>query len=291
MEPRARFHKIDRVLWEIMGLNIMVAVAKIILGYATNTTSVAADGFHSLSDGLSNVVGLVGIRFARKPQDEDHPYGHGRYETLTSFFIAGMLLFIAYNLIQRAVGAFRSPSQPTVNWLSWVVMGASLCVNVFVVWYERRAGKTLKSDLLLADALHTVSDIYVTLSVMAALIGVHLGWAWADPAAALIVCAVIVWSAIQILWQGTDVLVDHIVLNPLLVKAEVEKVQGVLGCHEIRSRGRPDAIYVDLHMLVADDMSVKEGHDLANEVEERIKSVFSGVQDVIVHIEPASHPH
>jgi cation diffusion facilitator family transporter len=170
-----RSRSISAVLVRVLVLNLVVAVSKISLGLATSAVSVLSDGFHSLTDTASNVVALVGVRLSSQPPDEDHPYGHRKFETLASIGILIFLILVLFEVASSAVDRFRTGGTPTVGVISFVVMGATFLVNLGVVIYERRAGRRLSSEILLADAHHTMSDLMTSATVIVALIGVKFG--------------------------------------------------------------------------------------------------------------------
>jgi len=235
-----RYRSVAHVLWIVLGLNLLVSVAKMILGLATNCLSVFADGIHSLSDGASNIIGLIGIRLARQPKDFDHPYGHRRYETLASLAIAFLLLFVFFHLMGKAWHVFLHPRNPEAPFVSFLIMAGTMVINIGVTLMERAKAKELKSDLLRSDAMHTASDVLVTFSVILGLILIRLGWPWVDPLATAFVALVILWVALGIVKESSDVLCDRIVLDASEVRGLVKSIPGVKGCHMIRSRGRRD---------------------------------------------------
>lgn len=286
-----RARQVAWVLWVVLGLNWAVALAKILLGLATRSIAVTADGLHSFSDGASNIIGLVAIRIARHPADEDHPYGHQKYETLASTAIAFLLFLVAFRVYKEALSGFLNPEPMRVSALSFVVMGVTLVVNIFVVAYERRAAKRLNSDLLRSDSSHTLTDVFVTLSVLAALLGTKMGIPYLDAGFSLVIATVIIVTALGILKQSSDVLCDKAVLDAAEVKRIVMSLEGVRDCHEIRTRGQADVVYLDLHVLVDNEMTVLVSHEVANRIEKNLRQAFPVVHDVVVHIEPLSHSH
>ena len=173
---------VSTVLYRVLLLNLLVAAAKIALGLTTGAVSVLSDGFHSLTDTASNIVAIIGVRVASAPPDDDHPYGHRKFETMASVGILLFLLLVLREVLSAAWERFRSGGEPDINALTFVVMGATFVVNLGVVVYERRAGRRLHSEVLLADAHHTMSDLLTSATVIAALIGVRLGYPWLDPA-------------------------------------------------------------------------------------------------------------
>lgn len=286
-----RFSQIKRVLIGILAANWLVALAKLVVGAISHSASLFADGIHSLADGASNIVGLIGITIAAHPADEDHPYGHRKFETLSAQVIAVMLLLACYEILRSAVQRVSGNEIPEVNWVSFAVMGVTIVVNTVVTIYEQRQGKKLQSDLLLADALHTRTDILVSLSVIGSLIAAKAGIPHIDSIIAIGIALYIAGNAVWMLWQTSDVLADKIVLNVKEIERVVMEIPGVNACHEIRNRGRRDDIHIDLHVLVDDQLSVEEAHHKSFLIEEKLKTRFPGVTDVIVHIEPLSHKH
>jgi cation diffusion facilitator family transporter len=281
-----RYAAVSRVLFRVLALNVAVAIAKIALGLTSGSISVLSDGFHSLTDGASNVVALVGVRIARRPPDRDHPYGHRKFESMASVGILLFLLLVLVQVLWAAVNRFRSPATPTIDALSFAVMGATLFVNVAVVFYERRAGHRLASEVLLADAHHTQSDIFTSLTVIAALIGVRYGIAWLDPAAALVVAGFIGYACWEIFHDTTRILADEIVIAEDDIRDVVLEVPQVMGCHQIRSRGSADHVFLDLHIWMDASMRLDDAHRISHVVKDRIMARYPQVKDAVIHIEP-----
>ncbi len=286
-DDSARIRGVRTVLWVILGLNVAVAAAKYFYGVATASISMQADGFHSLFDGASNVVGLIGLAVAVRPPDRDHPYGHAKYETYAAAVIGAMLLLASWRVGSAAwLRLTNGGEPPRVDAGSFGVMIVTLCVNVGVAAWERRVGRRLRSELLIADASHTGSDILVSLGVLAGLVAVHFGWQVADPLLALVVAAAILWTAGQVLRQADLSLSDTARLPTPDVCAAALAVPGVLGCHSIRTRGTAAEVLVDLHIQVAAASTVAEGHRIAEEVERAVCARFPEVADVLAHLEP-----
>lgn len=281
-----RFIKIRNVLAGILVLNWLVALAKIVYGYMTRCNSMAADGFHSFSDGTSNVIGLIAIIIASSPPDKEHPYGHRKYETFASIAIAMLLFLISFNLIKSAIINFQKPLAPDVTYLSFAIMLFTTLVNIAVVIYERKRAGELKSDFLLADAEHTKSDILISVSVIFTLFAIKAGFPMMDTVIALIIAVLIGKSAIEILRASSNVLCDKAAIVSDSIKQIVMQISGVKDCHSIRTRGRSDDIHVDLHVTVEPSMHVGHAHEITERIEQGIKNSICGVSDVVVHIEP-----
>jgi cation diffusion facilitator family transporter len=263
-----------------------VAVAKIAYGYTSGAVSILSDGFHSLTDSSSNVVALVGLRVARRPPDLNHPYGHRKYETMTSVVIVVFLTVVMLELGRTAWARLESGQSPEVTATSFVVMLGTLAVNLVVVNYERREARRLSSELLLADALHTRSDVLTSLAVIGALVGVWLGAPWLDAAAAGVVAIFIGQAAFQIAREASGILSDQRVIPTEDIRAVVMQVDGVLGCHQIRTRGSADQVFLDLHVWSAGDQTLNEAHRLSHVVKDRLMAAYPQITDAVIHIEP-----
>jgi cation diffusion facilitator family transporter len=283
-----RHRSVVRVLRRVLALNLIVAIAKIALGYFSGAVSILSDGFHSLADASSNVVALVGVSAAQRPADEDHPYGHRKYETMASLAILMFMLLVLSEVARNAIAHLRAPSVPSLLPVGMMTMIATLVINVFVVRYESRAGRRLRSEVLGADAKHTRSDVWTTLAVMAALGGVWLGYPVLDPIAGLVVSVFIGYACWQIAREASGILADQVVIAEDDIRSVVESVPGVIGSEKIRTRGTEDTVFVDLHLWVDPRTPLGEAHALSHVVKDRLMERFPEIVDVVIHIEP---PH
>lgn len=290
IDMKNHYRQIKKILLIILALNWAVALAKIIYGLSSRCFSMTADGFHSLSDGTSNIIGILGIHFACQPVDKDHPYGHKKYETLFSLGIAAMLFIVSFNLLKQGFQRLQHPTPFQADLGSFAVMLVTLAVNIYVMRYEYKKGKALKSDILVSDSLHTRADIFTSFSVIISLIVTRLGFPLVDPIVTILIALFIGYAAFKIVKQSSDVLCDTAVfLDDQKVKDIVLKVEGVRACHKIRSRGRIDDVYIDLHVQVHPSMHIDNAHQISYHIEEAIKSAIPGITDVVVHMEPLHH--
>ena len=245
-----------------------------------------SDGFHSLTDSASNVMGLIGLRIARKPPDANHPYGHRKFETLAAAGIFVFLLLVVVEVTRSAFSRLRSGAAPEVTPLSFAVMALTVAVNLLVVRYETRQGRALRSELLLADAAHTRSDVWSSCTVLVALAAVWLGYPMIDAVGALIVAVFIARAGIHIGLESSNILADRVVLNEQEIRDVVMGVPQTLGCHQIRTRGTFDHTFLDLHVWFAPDTTLYEAHRLSHVVKDRLMESFPQIADAIIHIEP-----
>ncbi|MDV9720700.1 cation diffusion facilitator family transporter [Clostridioides difficile] len=281
------YKKVKQVLWIILFANFAVALLKIIIGNQIKSYSMTADGFHSLSDGASNIVGLIGIFFASKPKDKNHPYGHKKFEIITSLFISGMLFVIAIKIILSAVLRIANPVVPAITIESLIALIITLFINIFVCMYEYRIGTKLNSYVLISDSLHTRSDIFVSLGVLVTLVGVKLGFpVIIESIVPIIISAFIIYSAYGIFRPSIGILVDKVAVDEDYIKEIVFEFNEVRDVHNIRSRGSKSSIYIDMHVMVDPFISVEQSHDLTHKIEKQIQEEINENAQVIVHIEP-----
>jgi cation diffusion facilitator family transporter len=280
---------VRQVLLLTLVLNLGVAFSKILIGLWSGALAITADGFHSLIDGSSNVVALVANRLANRPPDEDHPYGHRRFETLAALGIGAFLLVTAWEITSGALERLNGGEPPSITPLAFVIMLGTLAVNIFVNTYETRAGRRLRAELLLADAAHTRADIGVTLSVLASMVLITLfGWFWADTVAALVIVVLILRAAWGVLRQTGSVLVDTAPIPSGALRAWVAEVIPVGHVIRARSRGPADATYIDIDVEVAPEVTADHTAAIASAIRDRLEQVVPGVEEVEVHFIPAA---
>ena len=286
-----RLTAIRQVLWLTLFLNLLVAVAKIAFGHHTQTLSMVADGFHSLLDGSSNIVGLLALGFAARPPDHNHHYGHHKIEAIASMFISGMLFWACYQIFSSAYQRVNLHIQPEVNRYSFAVMIGTIIINIWVSRYESRKGREYKSQILTSDSAHTASDVWASLSVIVALIGVKFNIPYIDLIAGSLIAIFVGYSGYKIVVESLDTLLDRAPVDSAKVAALACMVPGVSKCHNIRTRGHATAVYMDLNIHLDPKLPLEQAHKLTHQVIEKIKAEMPEVVDVVVHTEPASPHH
>lgn len=288
-DPRLR--AIERVLYIELAFNIGIAAIKTVYGWFSGSLAIATDAVHSLVDGSANIIGLVLLRYAAAPADENHPYGHRKIEILAACGIGITIGYAAIRFTYSAVSALVSGAhEPTTSPLGFAVIALTMVVNIFVARYEARRARELASAYLAAEAAHTASDVVVTTAVLVSFAASHVGLGWADPIGALIVIVIIARVAWKILAQNLAILVDGAVIDTARVEAVVLAVPGVHGCHRIRSRGTRDAAQLDLHLLLGSDITLRHAHQIAHRVEHALLAELPTLTDVTIHMEPHDDP-
>lgn len=282
-----RKKQIRKVLLITLLLNLSVSSAKIIYGWLTNSVAIYSDGFHSLFDGISNIGGLIALSIASHPPDREHPYGHRKFETVFAIFIGVLMSLTALEIVRNVYESLITAKKPETDEKAFIVLVGTLIVNIFVSNYEKKKGKELKSEFLIADSAHTKVDIYITIGVIVSVVITTLTeLTFVDPIAGLVVGIFVAKEAILIIKESANILADRTALDGEKIAKVVEACRDVEACKDIRTRGTAGQIFVDLKILVNPSISVSKAHDIAEKVEELIKREFPDVVDVVIHVEP-----
>lgn len=278
---------VRRVLRGLLIANIAVVAAKATIGAFAGSLAVIGDAVHSSIDAVYNVLGLIVIHLASRAPDEDHPYGHRKFETLGALGICVVLVVTSFELARSAVSRLVAGGHLIqLTDLSLAVLLGTLAINVLVAWYENRQGQLLQSELLIADAAHTRTDVFITIGVLIGMIFSRQGHLWVDPAVAIAVALLILRVAYQILRRVVPVLVDERAIPEPTIRRSAQGVEGVISAYGIRSRGgKSGARFAELTIAVDPHANVAHAHAIADAVEERLKKDLE-LEEVTVHIEP-----
>lgn len=277
---------VRRVFVGLLVANLAVVGVKLAVGIASGSLAVISGAVDSCVDALNNVLALIVVRVAAKEPDEDHPYGHGKFETLGALAIVGFLSITCFELVRGAVNHLVSGTHRVdVSDFQIALLVLTLGMNVLVTWYEHRRGTELGSELLVADAAHTRADVFVTVGVIASVLFARQGWWWIDPVVAIVVALVIVAVAYQIVVRTVPVLVDQRAIPTHRIQDAAEAVPGVKSAYRIRSRGPSDLRYAEVTVCVDRHADVESAHAIADQVEERLKRDLQ-LHEVTVHVEP-----
>lgn len=277
------------ILWIILGLNWAVAAAKLIYGWMTGSVSMQADGIHSSFDGMSNVIGLIGLWVAAHPPDAGHPYGHKKYETFAAAGIGLLLFGTCLYILRNSYLHWREGIVPEVTAISFAIMLGTMAVNWGVMTWERRRGEVLQSEILVADSLHTASDILSSFSVLIGLAAVAAGYPILDPIAGVVIAGFIGHTGVLVLREASQSLADRARIDAEAIRTVALTVDGVRCCDNIRTRGMARHVFMDLCIHVDPAMAIARAHTVAHHVEDRLKQAFPGVAEVVVHVEPEDH--
>lgn len=285
-ERSNRRASVRRILWWVFGANLVVALVKLGIGIRSGSIAVLGIAAESGMDALNNGVALLAARVASVPPDEEHPYGHGKFETLGALAVASFLSVTTFELVRGGVHRLLAGAPPPqLDRFTFLGLCAVMAVSGVISWYEFRAGRRLGSELLRADARHTLADVLATAAVLGGLGLVALGWRGGDAWVAFGVAGMVGYSGYQILRDAVPVLVDRRALEARKIRAYVETTPGVRKATEIRSRGRMGDAFAELTIHVDPGRNVEEAHRVADAVEEKLEE--EGFAGVVVHVEPA----
>lgn len=288
--------KVRQVLLITLFLNLFVMGLKAVVGIITGSLSLQADALHSVTDSANNVLGLVASHFSSPIPDRHHPYGHQKYEGVAALGIAAFLAIACFEILQGAIEKIWHGSDPVrisgeQLWILLLVLG----INIFVAFYERRVGQEIDSPILIADAYHTMSDIWVTIMVLVGLIGIWQAenlnlpqLQWLDVIFAFPVAILVFASGWEVVRANLPWLVDEMAIKPETIYEIVMSVPGVINCHDIASRGIVGRqVFIEMHLIVdADD--VETAHKITESVEMLLEEKFDPVRTVI-HVEPPDY--
>lgn len=278
-----RDKKIQRVILIEGSANLIVLIAKTIVGFSTGSLAILADAIHSLTDVANNIVAWIIIRLSSLPADREHPYGHKKFETLAVFGLASLLTVLAFEL---AINAFNKEAEEIItgDW-EFGVMIAVLCINISLASWQRNWARRLKSDILLADASHTFADVLTTIVVILGWQLSAMGYPVLDKICALGVSGLIIYLAYHLFKRAIPILVDEFAIDPELLNQTVKAVPGVLQVKRVRSRWMGNIRAVDMIITVDPSLSTEDAHKITDDIEIAIEKRFN-VLDTSIHVEP-----
>jgi cation diffusion facilitator family transporter len=277
-------------------VNVILAIIKIIIGKIGYSQALIADGVHSFSDLVGDALVYVAARASIQHPDKEHPYGHQRIETITTIIIGLILFFVAAGLSWDAIMHFMDEAKERPTLPVIIVAIASIIGNEWLFHYSKNQGEKINSNLLISNAWHKRSDVFVSLIVLISVIGGFIGWLWLDAVGAIIIAILIAKVAIEMIWRSTQELIDRGVDEKKLTEITntINSVPGVLSIHQLRTRLHGNSIFVDLHIIVNPFISVSEGHHIGEQVHQKLIHNVKNLTDVIVHIDPeddeTAHP-
>ncbi len=292
IRPAERAAAASRSTWVSVAVNVLLTTVQITVGVLSKSQALVADGLHSLSDLVSDFVVLVANHFSQKDADEDHPYGHQRYETAASLVLGLILLGVGTGMLIAAAQKLQSPDTvPTVHSVALWVAGAALVSKELLFRYMLSVAKRVKSSMLVANAWHARSDAASSLVVGIGIVGNLAGYPILDPIAALIVGFMVCKMGWQFGWDAMHDLMDRAVdeEEQAAIRQTVLQTAGVRAAHDLRTRKMGDMVIVDAHIEVDATLSVEQGHDIAVDVRNRVMQRHR-VLNVMTHVDPWRRP-
>jgi cation diffusion facilitator family transporter len=289
MFNQQRYNQARRVTLFGALLNFVLAVLKVLFGIVGHSQALVADGIHSFSDLLTDAMVLYASKAANHGPDHDHPYGHGRIETMFTVGLALFLALVGVGIIVEAIQHIIHPGlvvEPSAIVL--VVAVISILTNEWLFRYTKTVGTKIKSKLLIANAWHHRSDAFSSIVVLVGVIGTMMGIHFFDAAAAIIVAILIINMSVKMAWSSMKELVDTGIDEAQkadIIKA-IRQTPGVEAVHQLRSRLLAGDIFLDVHIQVGSKISVSEGHFIADQVQQTLHDHSEDLTDVIIHIDP-----
>jgi cation diffusion facilitator family transporter len=278
-----------RVTLVCAGLNLVLAGLKLVLGVVGQSQALFADGIHSLSDLVSDAMVLVAIRFASDEADEEHPYGHARFETVATVILGLLLLLVAAGIVLDAAERIANPeSLSHPGFLALSGAAVSVVVKEWMYWYNVRAARELESDLMRANAWHHRSDAVSSVIVIVGIAGSMAGYPALDALGAIGVSLLIGKIGWSLGWSGIRELVDTGATGEQLAEItdNIRDAEGVEAFHDLRTRRMGKALLVEVHVLVGSQVTVSEGHMIGDRVRARLLRACDYISEVLVHIDP-----
>ena len=288
VERANRSPAVRATLLSILVLNAVVVIVKIAIGIRTGALAVLGAALESGLDMMNNVMGLLLVSLASRAPDDDHPYGHDKFETLGALGIVGFLSISCFELLREGVHQLLQHAPPHAPDTKEVwLLASTVLINIVVVYYERKRGRELSSAFLLADASHTLTDIYVTGLAVGSLVLARIGYGHLDAVLAIIVALLIARTGYQILRETVPILVDQRGADAEELRAHIASIAGVREVRAVRSRlTASGTLFAEVTIGVSADTPVADAHRLADAVEDRIERAY-GTAEVTVHVEPA----
>ena len=285
-----------RVTRHTLAGNVLLAAFKLIAGIVGHSAAMISDAVHSLTDIVSTIVVIVGVKLGNRSSDDDHPYGHERFESAAAIILSGILLvtglLIGYNAVINAIEMISASDYKVLavpTGLALVAAIVSIAIKESMYWYTRNAAKKVESSVLMADAWHQRADGLSSIGSLLGILGARLGFPAADPLAGVIICVFIVKVSLSVFRDAIRKMTDTSCDEE--TEAEIRAValaqDHVLGIDKIMTRMFGDRIYVDIEISVDSAASLIEAHDIAEHVHDAIESRFEKVKHCMVHVNPA----
>ncbi len=269
-------------------VNLVLTVVKLVVGTLANSAALVADGIHSLSDLASDALVWVAAHHAGHGPDQEHPYGHGRFETAATLGLGILLVLVALGIVWDAVADVFHHEQPIPGSLAiWAAL-FSILANEALYWYTIVVSRRINSQMLRANAWHHRTDAISSVVVLLGVAGAMAGWSYLDAVAAVVVGAMVAKIGWDLGWDAMQELVDSSLDEQTVQAAQqvILSIDGVRSVHMLRTRRHGHEGAADVHVQVAPHLSVSEGHMISQAVEDRLKSEVESITDVTVHIDP-----
>lgn len=279
-------HDVKRVFLIAFALNLIIATLETFYGVFTNTLSMVANGIHSYVDAGSSMLGFFAMKVAAKPSDQNHHYGHQKYETMSALGISFFIILTGWEIAKHAFERLNQPVKIDFYFAGILIVLISISVNLWVAYYERKKGQEFHSHALEADSVHTLADVWVSIGVLISLICIYFKLPWVDIALSLVIAFYFLYTAIKIIKKNVLVLTDAAFIDVSQIKQIVLREEDVIDCHHVRTRGTVGSAFIDMHIQISPEMTTLTSHRLVHRIEANVKKEIEGIFEVMIHTEP-----
>jgi len=288
VDARERGAAACKILKVTIVCNLLLSAIKLFAGIAGRSSAMVADAVHSFSDLFSTFVVTIGLHMAQKPDDEDHPYGHEKFEPVIAKILAVALFLTALAIGYSGICKIRAGDYEGPGLIPLYAAVLSLVVKEWMYRYTVKGAKKMESAALLADAWHHRSDAFSSFGTLFGIAGARIGYRILDPLASLIICLLIIKVSADIYMQSVKQLVDHAGDKEIIerIRFDIMKVEGVIHVNRLKTRVHANKLFVDVDVAVSATLTVTEGHDIAEKIHDRIERGDYNVKHCMVHIDP-----
>lgn len=289
LKVRARYGNLEG--WTSIVINLLLFAVKITIGLSIKSVALIADAIHTLADSVTSVVIIIGFKIAKKPSDKEHPFGHGRTESVVTLIVSVLLFIAGFELLKESIQSIVRPQESTASLNVILIIAGTIIIKELMARFSYQLGDIIDSQALKADALHHRTDVFATGLVVVALIASHFGFRSVDGIMGALVSLIIFYSAYAIAKEAVNPLLGEAPSDETIMEIDrlAKTFDGVLGVHDIIYHKYGQAIIVSLHIEVSGKGSAFELHELSETVEEAIGQKIGGL--VVAHIDPINRDH
>lgn len=284
----AYYDKVKNVLLIVLFSNLVIGIVKVTYGINTNILSLTADGYDSLLDAVTNIIGIIAIYFSSKPIDAEHRYGHTKIETFASILISVTLLIVSYEIITAAIERFFNNIVPSISITTYSILIITFIITVALSRYEKNMGEKLNSNILISDSEHIKSDALATGIIILSLIFIQNGLTILDPVLSIIISLMILKTGVSLLKNNLNILLDINIIESDVIKDELKSIHGVNNIHNIRTRGTNSSVYVDMHLVVDDNLTMEQAHQISESCKNTLYEKHPEIKDIVIQLESSA---
>lgn len=280
------YDKVRNVLLIVLFSNLLIGIVKVLYGINSNVLSITADGYDSLLDAATNIIGIVAVYISGKPSDSEHRYGHSKVETFASIIISTTLFIVSYEIITSAIDRFYNHIIPEISASTYTVLIITLLITIIISRYEHKLGEKFNSNLLISDSEHIKSDALATGVIIISLIFIQNGLTILDPILSILISLMIFKTGASILLSNINILMDKNIIEEEVIEEELKNIYGVNHIHNVRTRGTNSSVYLDMHLIVDNNITVEQANQITRSCKNTLYRKHPEIKDIIIQVEP-----